>query len=155
MIFYDVDIHLNNPYIWNWTLFFSDFLLYHFSWGRNMLEQPNDLDLSNENHYPKAPQSFKRKATSPTALAAPAIPWEVIEETQDVLESIVASSLVATALGGSGQMVSEKAGHLTGQAWVHSLCGAAFGVKEKASWKPKGARRVCRCDEPSPCTICL
>lgn len=37
-----------------------------------MLEQPNDLDLSNENHYPKAPQSFKRKATSPAALADPA-----------------------------------------------------------------------------------
>lgn len=80
-----------------------------------MSEQPSNSDVSTDNHHPKEPQSFKRKATSPGALSDPAIPREVIEETQDVLESIIASSLVATALGGSGQMVSEKAGHLTGQ----------------------------------------
>lgn len=45
----------------------------------------------------------------------PSIPREVIEKTQDILQGIVSSSLVATALSGSGKVVGEETGHLTGQ----------------------------------------
>lgn len=48
-------------------------------------------------------------------LGRPAIPREIIEETEDVLESIIPCSLVTTALSRSGKVVSKKAGHLTGQ----------------------------------------
>lgn len=56
-----------------------------------------------------------RKPPAPTAPARLAVPGEVIEETKDILESVIPSSLVTTALSGAGKMVGEKAGYLTGQ----------------------------------------
>lgn len=79
-----------------------------------MSEQPSYLHGSKD----KANQrnSIIQEASSLLpGLGGPAIPREIIEETEDVLESIVPCSLVTTALGRSGKMVSEKAGHLPGQ----------------------------------------
>lgn len=60
------------------------------------------------------------------------VPGEVIEQTQHILEGIVPGRLVAAALGGAGQVVSEQAGHLAGQTGMHSLGGATL-VKERES----------------------
>lgn len=65
------------------------------------------------------------------------LPGEVVEQTQHILEGIVPGRLVAAALSGAGQVVSEKAGHLAGQARVHSLGGATL-VKERESLVRQG-----------------
>lgn len=62
----------------------------------------------------RSPHHSRRKPPPPTTPAGPSTPWEIIEKTKDILESIVPSSLVATALSRSGKMISEKAGHLAG-----------------------------------------
>ena len=86
------------------------------------------------------PNHSKGKPAAPRAPAGPAVPREIIEEAENVLQSIVSSSLVPTALSRSGKMVSEKAGHLTGQTWVNGLCGAALGSKDRKSLvKPQEA----------------
>lgn len=81
-----------------------------------MSGRPSNLDVSKDSHpLPKEIPSFRGKATSSHSSRGPSIPREIIEETQDVLEGIVPGSLVATALGRSGKVIREKAGHLTGQ----------------------------------------
>lgn len=47
--------------------------------------------------------------------AGPSVPGEVVEKAQDILQGVIPSSLVATALGGSGKVVGEETGHLPGQ----------------------------------------
>ena len=54
------------------------------------------------------------------------VPGQVVEQTEDVLEGVVAGRLVAAALGGAGQVVGEQAGHLAGQARVDGVGGAAW-----------------------------
>lgn len=55
------------------------------------------------------------------------LPWEVIQKAKDILQCIIPCSLVATALGGSGQVVGEEAGDLPGQPGVNGICGTPFG----------------------------
>lgn len=92
---------------------------------------------------PKGTPTIQGKSQVPPALDEPSTPREVIEQTQDILQSIISCSLVATALSRSGKMVREKAGHLPSQPWVHSLRGATFRGKErkreKARWQLKEA----------------
>lgn len=80
-----------------------------------MSEQPSNFRASKDKANQRSPNHSRGKLPAPRAPAGPALPREIIEKTEDVLESIVPRSLVATALSRSGKMVSEKAGHLTGQ----------------------------------------
>lgn len=54
------------------------------------------------------------------------VPWEVIQEAEDILQCIIPCSLVATALGGSGQVVGEEAGDLPGQPGVNGVRGTPW-----------------------------
>lgn len=135
--FYEVEIHLNNPRILE-LLFVNSFVLY-CSGSRSMSEWPCNLDVSKDNHHPREAPIIQEESHLFPQLS---IPWEIIEKTKDILEGIIPSSLVATALSCSGKMVGEKAGHLTGQTWVHCLCGATFRVqrkKERVKWELKEA----------------
>jgi hypothetical protein len=115
-----------------------------FSWSRSVSKGPTVWMFQKDNCQQEAPQPLEEKA-SRSPLCTGCTPREVIEKTQDILQSVVPSSLVATALSCSGKMVGEEAGHLTGQPWVHSLCGATFrvkGRKERAQWSQQASPKL-------------
>lgn len=112
---------LNNPHM----LRLNTTSRWLFSQSTSISKRSGNLDIPTTEA--KVTPATEEKQVAP----GPSIPGEVIEKTQDILQGIVSSSLVATALSGSGKVVGEETGHLTGQPWVHSLCGATFRGRKK------------------------
>ena len=77
------------------------------------VKRSRNLDVPKTNRSKSYSQHGRKQVAHQLCRAS--VPGEVIEKAQDILQGVVPSSLVATALSGSGKVVGEETGHLPGQ----------------------------------------